>query len=65
MLALSNDLLALIMAAIQGPELAAASAVCSIDSDGFVLYGCDHCDYLCAVRVGEDAGVEHVCECCE
>ena len=35
----------------------------SANSDGFVLYDCDHCDYLCAVRVGEDPGIDHVCEC--
>ena len=29
--------------------------------DDFMLYDCDHCDYLCAVRVGEDPGVPHVC----
>ena len=39
-------------------------AATSANSDGFVLYDCDHCDYLCAVRVGEDPGVEHVCESC-
>ena len=32
----------------------------SANSDGFVLYDCDHCDYLCAVRVGEDPGIDHV-----
>ena len=29
--------------------------------DGFVLYDCEQCDYLCAVRVSEGPGEPHVC----
>ena len=32
-----------------------------VSGDGFVLYDCEHCDYLRAFRVGEQPGEPHIC----